>query len=129
LQNVSASLIRSALGRSPNKLALMDAPTDSALREVRYSDIDVNRHVNSARYIGWLLDSYPPEFHRTHTLRSLEVNYLAETLWPDSVWVKSQKKPAGQFAHSIVKSSQEEVCRAELTWNADSEQPTNVEHR
>jgi len=119
LQNLPTPLTRTALGREPSKLGPLTTPTHSVTREVRYSDVDVNRHVNSARYIGWLLDSYEPEFHRTHGLHSLKVNYLAETLWPDSVSVKSQPQTPATFAHSIVNSSQHEVLRAELTWNAE----------
>jgi acyl-ACP thioesterase len=123
LQNLPTPVTRMALSREPSKLGPLTTPTDSVTREVRYSDLDVNRHVNSARYIGWLLDSYDAEFHRNHALHSLEVNYLAETLWPDSVAVKSQTQTTSKFAHSIVNSSQEEVLRAELTWNAESDLP------
>jgi medium-chain acyl-[acyl-carrier-protein] hydrolase len=120
LQNLPTAVTRMALAREPNKLGPVTTPTNAVTREVRYSDVDVNRHVNSARYIGWLLDSYDVEFHRNHALHSLEVNYLAETLWPDLVSVKSQAQTTATFAHSIVNSSQEEVLRAELTWKAES---------
>ena len=123
LQNLPAPVTRMALGREPSKLGLVPTPAASITREVRYSDVDVNRHVNSARYIGWLLDSYDHEFHRNHSLHSLEVNFLAETLWPDSVSVKSQAQTTATFAHSIVNSSQQEVLRAELTWKAESNLP------
>jgi acyl-ACP thioesterase len=120
LQSLPTPVPRRALEREPDKLRPVREHSQAGTREVRYSDVDVNRHVNSARYLGWLLDSYPAQFHQTHVLRSLEVNYLAETLWPDSLSIKTQQHAAEHFAHSIVKSNQEEACRAELIWKPES---------
>jgi acyl-ACP thioesterase len=114
-----------ALGREASKLTGTTGFAATVVREVRYSDVDINQHVNSARYIGWLLDSYPREFYQNHALRSLEVNYLAETRWPDSVSIRSQTLSNDKIAHSIVKSSGQEVCRAELEWTVVYEQSSN----
>lgn len=110
---------RKATGREPGKLAAQ--PGDEAVLKaaVRYLDIDVNLHVNSARYVGWLLDSYTPEFHRKHALRSLEINYVGETLWSDTISVFSQQNSPGEFSHLILRADQSEVCRAQLQWTAE----------
>ncbi|MGM0530101.1 MAG: acyl-[acyl-carrier-protein] thioesterase [Bacteroidota bacterium] len=44
-----------------------------------YFDIDLNQHVTSTRYIDWMMDTFPPEFHRDHYPQRLSVNYLKET--------------------------------------------------
>lgn len=44
-----------------------------------YFDIDLNKHVTSTRYIDWMMDTFPPEFHREHYPQRLSVNYLKET--------------------------------------------------
>jgi acyl-ACP thioesterase len=117
---IPAQETREAVGREPKKLAGTEAGAVALTRTVRYSDIDVNHHVNSARYIGWLLDSYSPEFHRSHELRALEVNYVGESLWADNLSVLSRQLSPTVFAHSIVKLDQSEVCRAEFSWIAES---------
>ena len=125
LQQIRTPVTRMALGREASKLTGTTGFAATVVREVRYSDVDINQHVNSARYIGWLLDSYPREFYQNHALRSLEVNYLAETRWPDSVSIRSQTLSNDKIAHSIVKSSGQEVCRAELEWTVVYEQSSN----
>ena len=55
-----------ATDRDPEKIAEAETLEPGIEFLVRYSDIDVNGHVNNARYVGWLLDSYPIEFHRQH---------------------------------------------------------------
>lgn len=52
-------------------------------RAVRYSEIDLNGHVNNTRYLEWLDDLFPREHHAAHFWRELQVNYLAE-IPPDS---------------------------------------------
>jgi acyl-ACP thioesterase len=78
--------------------------------------LDVNSHVNSARYIRWLLDSYPLDFHRAHSLRLLEINYVGETLGGETVSIHSQPTGPLRFSHLLTKTGQVEVCRARLEW-------------
>ena len=47
-------------------------------RKVRYSLLDVNGHMNNARYLDWMDDLLPLEFHREHDLREFTICYLTE---------------------------------------------------
>ena len=107
---------KAALGRDPEKLADGETWDEAFAATVRYTDIDVNRHVNSSRYIGWILDAYPFEFHRGRCVRSLEVNYLGETLEGDVLSVRTRQMAPTVFCHSLTKSGGDEVCRARLVW-------------
>jgi acyl-ACP thioesterase len=107
---------RAAVEREPRKLPPLNAGKATSNAQIRYSDIDVNQHVNSARYIAWLLDSYTKEFHETHELRTIELNYLSETRWNDTISVITQQQAPLQFSHSIVRADGAETCRAELLW-------------
>ncbi len=52
--------------------------TNSELRTVRFSDLDINAHMNNCRYMEWVDDLLPAEFHRTHSPKELLVCYLSE---------------------------------------------------
>ena len=60
------------IGRFPS------LPAERSERTVRYSETDVNGHLNNTRYLDWADDLLSPEFHRSHTLRSLWVEYRSE---------------------------------------------------
>ena len=47
---------------------------------VRYSDIDLNRHVNSARYVEYLLNQYPFEWYDNNRITRFEIAYAHEAL-------------------------------------------------
>ncbi len=53
--------------------------------EVRNSDLDMNEHVNNTRYVQWILDSIPGEWHQKFHLMSYEVNFLAEAHAGDKI--------------------------------------------
>ncbi len=107
---------KAALGRDPEKLADDENGEETLSAAVRYTDIDVNGHVNSGRYVGWILESYPLGFHREHCVRVLEVNYLGETLEGEVLSVRGRQAGPGVYRHSLARSSGDEVCRARLEW-------------
>jgi acyl-ACP thioesterase len=107
---------RAALARDPGKLPGGDAWDGHSAVTARYMDVDVNGHVGSTRYIGWMLDAYPIEFHRAHHVRLLEVNYLGETIAGEGLSVRTRQTGPAEFCHSLAKDSGGEVCRARIEW-------------
>jgi acyl-ACP thioesterase len=107
---------KAVLGRDPEKLAGDQEGEEAFSVTVRYADIDVNRHVNSSRYIDWMLDAYPLEFHRRYLLRVLEINFLSETLEGEVLSVRTRQIGAGAYGHSLRKADGSEICRARLEW-------------
>jgi medium-chain acyl-[acyl-carrier-protein] hydrolase len=107
---------RLAIGSEPCRLdGPLDCPNGPAAK-IQYSDIDVNRHTNSARYIAWVLNAYPLAFHERHGLRSLELNYVSETTAGSEVCVRSVESAPAEWLHSIVTPTGTEVCRARARW-------------
>ena len=49
-------------------------------RAAMYTDLDVNGHVNNARYADWACDLLPLEALRTHRVENLLLNYTKEVL-------------------------------------------------
>lgn len=47
-------------------------------RTVAYTDLDINGHLNNARYMDWVDDLMDSEFHRDHAPREFTVCYLSE---------------------------------------------------
>jgi len=47
-----------------------------------YYDIDLNGHVNTTRYVDWMMDTFPVDFHRNNYLSKLSLNMMKEIM-PD----------------------------------------------
>jgi acyl-ACP thioesterase len=85
------------------------------LTTVNYGDLDQNGHVNNVRYIEWMLNSLPLEFHQAHVLRFLEVNYLAEAVCGHSVSICTSETSSCHFNHGIMADGVD-LFRAESVW-------------
>ena len=51
----------------------------------KYSDIDINGHVNSIRYIEHILDLFPIDLYKTKRIRRFEMAYVAESYFGDEL--------------------------------------------
>jgi medium-chain acyl-[acyl-carrier-protein] hydrolase len=120
LAPIKAFQDQTATERDPEKLPPCRGLVSTKPIEIRYGDIDVNGHVNSAKYVTWILDSYPVDFHRTHSIVSIEINYLGETLAGDTLTVNSLELSPGQYSHSLQRAGAEEACRARLNWRQEA---------
>ena len=47
-------------------------------RAVCFTDLDRNGHMNNTRYLDWIADLLPSDFHRNHSPREFTVCYLSE---------------------------------------------------
>ena len=65
--------------KAPGGLPAGEFPADR-LRTVCYSDLDVNGHMNNARYLDWLCDLRSAQFHKEHPMKAVTVCYMSEAL-------------------------------------------------
>ena len=87
-----------ALNELPEKLPAT-TEGDSFDVQSNYFDFDLNRHVTSTRYVDWMMDTYPVDFHKTHYPKKLAINFMKETLPGDSLHITrgSQNESAYGF--------------------------------
>lgn len=51
-------------------------PTIVHQEVARYSDLDMNRHVNHCRYVDWVIDALSKEEIKARNIRSIQMNYI-----------------------------------------------------
>lgn len=86
-----------------------------------YSDVDVNGHVNSVKYIEHVLDLFDMDWHRTHRVKRFEIAYVAESHGGDKLSFYREQTGDNEFCVRIVKSSDIdsrdiEVCRSKVNF-------------
>ena len=47
--------------------------------EIRFDDIDINKHANNTNYIVWALETLDFDFRSKHTIKTIDINYKKET--------------------------------------------------
>ena len=61
-----------------------DATKPVESREVKYTDIDLNGHLNNTSYIEYIINTHDNEFYKHHRIKSININYDKE-IKPNSV--------------------------------------------
>lgn len=106
-------------GTKLEKLPAPEDPVEEASFTVRYSDLDIHQHVNNARYIEWILDSYSFEMNQAHQIATFEMNFLSESNYGEKLFIRTEQKKdlPLTFLHTIVrKDDGQELCRARVRW-------------
>lgn len=83
----------------------------------KYSDIDVNGHVNSIKYIEHILDLFSLDFYRKHTLGRFEIAYVAESFCGDKLTFFCQQKGEDEYDVEVKKNNSEIVVRSKLVFH------------
>ena len=105
---------------SPSRVKLGDRLELVRELDTFYSDVDINGHINSVKYIDHVLDLWPLSWYESHRLRRIDVAYVAESYQGDLL--RLYRQPLSDdglaFGVSVCKvregEEQREVCRCEL---------------
>lgn len=65
----------------PQMLDILEPGTNPQVvleKEARYSDLDMNRHVNNCRYTDWVMDAFSLEELKARPLRSIQINFISQ---------------------------------------------------
>jgi medium-chain acyl-[acyl-carrier-protein] hydrolase len=111
--------VKNSFGRNAEKVPpIKDNVLKSETFRIKVSDIDANLHTNNVRYINWVYDTYPLDYVMNHTPVSLEVNYLAESVCGDEVFILSDNNcNTNSVIHSVMRSTDnKELCRIRINW-------------
>lgn len=71
--------------------------TAQTRRHVNYTLLDRNLHMNNTRYLDWVMDLLPSQFHREHAVTDFTVCYLSEAWEGDTVDLHYELDPEGQL--------------------------------
>ena len=78
----------------PGSLAVK-ALSNSGARQVLFSDLDRNGHMNNTRYMEWCSDLLPSGFHHAHDPREFTICYHAEALEGENLELHYELKEGG----------------------------------
>ena len=80
----------------------------------KYSDLDINGHVNSIKYIEHILDLFPLDTYKEKTLKRFEIAYVAESYYGDALSFYLEQKDENEYDIEVKKNNQEVVVRSKV---------------
>ena len=102
----------------PGRLTILNPGEETAKTAVRvsYSDIDFNGHANSMHYLQWMLDAYPIEKIYENAIARLEIIYVKEVLYGETVDVYYKDCGGGTTLFAVKAADGSDCVRAQITW-------------
>ena len=81
--------------------------------KVEYSDLDVNGHLNSVRYLDHVMNTFPLDYLRNHDIKRVEIAYVAEGHWNETLRIYHLQED--ELNHYFRFARQEENEEVELS--------------
>lgn len=87
--------------------------------ETHYSDVDVNGHINSVKYIEHILDMWTLDWYKEHHVERIDIAYVAESYFGDELHFTIDSKSDLEADILVQKSNDistemKEVCRCKI---------------
>lgn len=99
----------------PGRIAAIEDDVEGVPYRVKYSDLDINGHFNSIKYMEHLLDLFELDLFRRREVRRFEIAYLSEG-WYDMPLTLHKKETTPDRYHLAICSEKKAICRALATW-------------
>lgn len=80
----------------------------------KYSDIDINGHVNSIKYIEHILDLFDIHIFKEKRIKRFEIAYVAESYYGDVLSMFQEQKKDDEYEIELKKNDQDVVCRSKV---------------
>ncbi len=86
--------------------------------EVRYDDIDINKHTNNANYLTWALDTLWFEYRAKNQIEELEIQYKKEIKYGTEILSCIEFSEQNKTTLHSLKSTKndEEYCKIKVKW-------------
>ncbi len=100
----------------PEKIPAVDSEQSVMGYTVRYSDIDINKHMNSIKYMEHVINVFDLEMFKEKYIRKFEMVYLSEGKFGDKL--KLYKKEEINSCEYLIDTKKEgdSICRSRIIW-------------
>lgn len=82
---------------------------------VKYSDVDINKHLNSMKYIEHFVDVFDIEMFKEREIRRIEINYVSEGKYGTKLDILRREEEDYTFVLEM-RDAETNVCSSRITW-------------
>jgi acyl-ACP thioesterase len=103
-------------------LPRLTTPSIETPHTVRYSDVDVNYHVNNLKYLAWIFDLFSLGIYEKQQIVEIDVQFLKEAHYGETLQMalEEEQQSHGSFLASVERgrhAAKEQLLRARIQLN------------
>ena len=104
----------------PGKIAAVENETEGVPYFIKYSDLDINGHLNSIKYMEHLLDLFDLDLFKTKDIKRFEIAYQSEGKYGMKLMLYKREADNGKYDMAICNEGKAIcvllLCGIEQTW-------------
>ena len=103
-----------------SKVKKIENKMDSKNFEIKYSDIDSNKHVNNVKYVSYAIDSLSSEIIENYSLSNIEITFEKEAICGEVIKVEYEiieDNNELKILHKIFNEKDIEITSLESKWS------------
>ena len=100
----------------PGKSAAVENETEGVPYFIKYSDLDINGHLNSIKYMEHLLDLFDLDLFKTKDIKRFEIAYQSEGKYGMKLMLYKREADNGKYDMAICNEGKA-ICRAAVMWH------------
>jgi medium-chain acyl-[acyl-carrier-protein] hydrolase len=85
-------------------------------KKFKYTDIDINQHVNNTRYIEMILDCYPADHYAVNQIKSFEISFSSESFFDDEIEITRSSEERFDIIQGTNTKTLKQVFISRLEW-------------
>lgn len=84
---------------------------------VKYSDVDINKHLNSMKYIEHFVDFFDMDMFVEKEIKRFQINYVNEALYGAKIDILKKEESEGSVFVLEMKNQDVTICTSHIIWN------------
>ena len=102
----------------PGKIRLPDPMEYKTSRTVAYSEVDMNCHLNNAKYADWVCELFDSETLKKDSIRDFRINFIAEAYMGQTVDL--YRRDIDGISYICGKTGDKTVFDASVIWESEA---------
>lgn len=82
--------------------------------QVKYFDIDINKHVNNVNYVTWALETLPFEILSEEKIKKITIYYKEQAYYNEKVKIKTKEVEPDHWRVNIVNNEDVILCEIDI---------------
>ncbi len=100
------------------KIALIDDVEAQESFTIKYSDVDINQHLNSAKYVEHIFDAFTlDEIKRHNLIKRFEIEYVEECRYGENVYIYKKEVEPHDFIIILKKENGSVACKSRILFS------------
>lgn len=100
---------------SAGKIPSIESGNITGSFDVKYSDVDINKHLNSMKYIEHFVNVFDIEMFRDKDISRIELNYISEGQYGTTIDIVKKEIEESVFILEM-KSDEKNICTSKIIW-------------